>query len=184
MIRTANRVILSGMSLSNGLFSIFALLGGLALFLYGMDRMAQGLRGAAGGQLRAMLGATTHRRDTGFLLGLLMGTLAHSSAATVMLVGLVNAGLLTLGQALAPVVGASVGTTVSMQLLSFRLDAYAFAILAAGFLWSLIAPGERARHAGRALFGFGLLFLGMRTMSGAVQPHRELLAPLLARVDG
>lgn len=162
---------------------ILEVFGGLALFMFGMDRMSAGMRGAAGDQLRTLLLRSTDRKSRGYLLGVLMGGLAHSSAATVLLIGFVHAGLLTLGRALPPVLGANLGTTLSMQLLAFGLGDAALAIIAAGFLLSVAAPGARLRAIGGAVLGLGLLFFGMRIMGDAIRPHRDLLAPWLVRAD-
>jgi phosphate:Na+ symporter len=172
------------MDSSDAMFLLFEVLGGLALFMFGMDRMSVGMRGAAGEKLRTVLLRSTDRRGRGYLLGVLMGGLAHSSAATVLLIGFVNAGLLTFGRAIPAVLGANLGTTLSMQLLSFGLGSYSLAILAVGFLISVAAPRERIRAAGMALLGLGLLFLGMQIMGDAIRPHRALLAPWLARING
>ena len=165
-------------------FSVFALLGGLALFIFGMNVMTDGLREAAGARLQSVLSRATRRRLRGLTLGLGLGTLVHSSAATVMLAGFINAGLMTLEQSVAPMLGANVGTTLSMQAVSFRLGDYCYVAIALGLILNMAAPVPRARQFGRALLGFGLLFLGMNTMSGAIKPHRELLAPFLRGIDG
>lgn len=163
---------------------VFSLLGGLALFILGMDIMSRGLRAAAGERLRQLLGRATRHRFAGIGLGTGIGFLIQSSAATVMLVGFINAGLMTLRQSIAPMLGANIGTTLSMQLISFQLGDYCFAAIAAGFLCSVAAPRPSLRQTGRALMGFGLLFLGMNTMSSALHPYREIFAPWLAYADG
>lgn len=168
---------------ANAVLLILEVLGGLALFMFGMDRMSAGMRDAAGDQLRTLLLHSTDRKGRGYLLGVGMGGLAHSSAATVLLVGFVHAGLLTLGRAIPPVLGANLGTTLSMQLLSFGLGDFALAIIAAGFLVSVAAPGKRFRAVGTAVLGLGLLFLGMRIMGDAIRPYRDSLAPFLSRTD-
>lgn len=160
-------------------FLAFAVLGGLALFIYGMNTMTSGLREAAGSMLRTLLARSTHNRWAGLALGTLLGTLAQSSASTVTLVGFIDAGLLTLGESVAPMLGANLGTTLSMQLISFRLADYRWFAIAIGFLLSLLGPNPRAKAAGRALLGFGLIFLGLHTMSEAVHPHRAFFAGLL-----
>jgi len=163
---------------------VSAVLGGLALFIFGMNVMAEGLRAAAGSHLRTILGRATENRFAGISLGTVLGFLVHSSATTVMLVGFVNAGLTTLVQSVPPILGANIGTTISMQMISFKLDKYCFFAIAVGFIIQMLARGERQKQIGRAILGFGLLFLGMKTMSGAIKPHREALAPILANVDG
>ncbi|HKL20854.1 MAG TPA: Na/Pi symporter, partial [Tichowtungia sp.] len=99
----------------------FAIAGGLALFIFGMHTMTEGLRGFAGANLRRILAAATRSRTSGLGLGTLIGFLVQSSAATVMMVGFINAGLMTLNQSVPVMLGANIGTTLSMQLISFRL---------------------------------------------------------------
>lgn len=165
-------------------FLTFTLLGGLALFLFGMHTMTEGLTGLAGGGMRKLIHRATRSRPAGLGLGSVLGFLVQSSAATVMLVGFVNAGLISLRQAVPVVFGANVGTTLSMQLISFKISEYSLLAVALGFLGGRLLPGERSSWAGKALLGFGLLFLGMSTMSDAIYPYREVLAPFLSIVDG
>jgi phosphate:Na+ symporter len=171
------------MSAAEVIFLSFHVLGGLALFLFGMHVMSEGLKEAAGDSLRVVLSRLTGRRIPGLLFGGALGMMVHSSAATVMLVGFVHAGLVSLEGAIAPVLGANIGTTLSMQLIAFRLDRYVYAILTAGFLASILPGGRALRGAGRAVLGFGILFLGMSAMSGAIAPHREAFVPILASID-
>lgn len=172
------------MSGYDGFMLLSAIVGGLALFIFGMNIMADGLRKAAGNHLRTILQRTTDNRFAGVFLGSVLGFLIHSSAATVMLVGFVNAGLTTLSQSVPAMLGANIGTTLSMQMISFKLDRYCFFAIAIGFIIQLMARRQHHKAIGRSIMGFGLLFLGMSTMSGAIKPHREALAPLLASVDG
>jgi len=163
---------------------VFAILGGLALFILGMTTMTEGLRLAAGRGLRAILARTGRSLLAGSALGTVMGTLVHSSATTVMLVGFVNAGLMTLPETIPAVLGANLGTTLSMQAVSFDLSAYCYVAITLGLILRMASPNERLRHVGQSLLGFGLLFLGMETMSAAVKPHRAVLEPILASVNG
>ncbi|MDD3603599.1 MAG: Na/Pi cotransporter family protein [Kiritimatiellae bacterium] len=165
-------------------FLVFSVLGGLALFIFGMNVMTEGLRTAAGSQLRVILAKTTGNRFLGLGLGTVLGFLVHSSATTVMLVGFINAGLMSLLQSIPAMLGANVGTTLSMQMISFKLDDYCYFAITLGFIINMVARGVKAKSMGRALMGFGLLFLGMKTMSGAIKPYRDLLAPVMAHVDG
>ncbi len=165
-------------------FVIFAVLGGLALFIFGMNIMTSGLRDAAGHKLRAILARTTHNRIAGITMGTLLGTLVHSSATTLMLVGFVNAGLMTLSQAVPAVLGANIGTTFSMILISFRLGDFALFMIATGFAVYMIIPHPQIKHFGRAFMGFGMIFLGMVTMSEAIEPYHAQLAPYLAQITG
>ncbi|MDF3127774.1 Na/Pi symporter [Kiritimatiellaeota bacterium B1221] len=167
-----------------GFLLIFSLLGGLALFLFGMQTMTAGLVGLAGQGMRSLIHRATRNRVTGLGLGSGLGFLVQSSAATVMLVGFVNAGLITLPQAVPVIFGANVGTTLSMQLISFKISEYSLFAIAVGFLGSMLLRGEKKKAGCKAFLGFGLLFLGMSTMSDAVAPYRDTLAPFLAVVDG
>jgi len=165
-------------------FLVFTVLGGLALFILGMNIMTDGLHSAAGSSLRSILAKATGNRWIGIALGTVLGVLIHSSATTVMLVGFVNAGLVSLVEAVPPILGANIGTTLSMQVISFKLDEYCYVAIVVGFLLQMAAPKDQVKQIGRAIVGFGLLFLGMRTMSGAIKPHREFLAPFLGQIDG
>ena len=165
-------------------FLIFQVLGGLALFIFGMNIMTDGLREAAGQKLRTILSVMTTRKLSGLGLGTLIATLVHSSATTVMVVGFINAGLMTLVQAIPVVLGANIGTTVSMQAISFKLGDYALFAVTVGFLLSMVAPNPKHKKIGLSLMGFGLLFLGMNLMSDAIKPHRELLKPVMASISG
>lgn len=162
----------------------FQMMGGLALFLFGMQTLSAGLMLMAGRGMRRLVNRATRNRINGLFLGNALGFMVQSSAATVMLVGFVNAGLITLTQAVPLVIGANIGTSLSMQLISFKLSDYSFAAIGLGFLLAALGKNDKRRGSGRALLGFGLLFLGMSSMSGAVLPYRESLAPWLARVDG
>lgn len=163
---------------------VFAVLGGLALFIFGMNIMTDGLRKAAGARLQSFLSKTTRNRFSGLGLGTALGTLVHSSATTVMLVGFVNAGLMTLENTVPPMLGANIGTSISMQAISFKLGDYCYFAITLGFILNMAAPNPKTKQLGKALLGFGLLFLGMDTMSAAIKPHREALAPILAGIDG
>ena len=166
------------------IMDVFGMIGGLSLFIFGMHVITGGLRAAAGPSLRTVIGRTSSGPLRGALLGIILGFLAHSGAATTMIAGFVNAGLLGLQAAVAPIMGANIGTALSMQLLSFNIGQYCWVAIAAGFLLKSLLPGERCKQAGLAMIGFGLLFLGMITISGSLVPHREALAPWLAHVRG
>jgi len=154
---------------------IFELLGGLGLFIYGMGRMGDGLQKAAGDSLRRLLEALTKYRIMGVFVGALVtAVIQSSSATTVMLVGFVNAGLMNLQQAVGIIMGANVGTTVTAQLIAFDLQQWAPPAIAIGVLLQLFGRRKSHRHLGQIIFGFGLLFLGMRTMSSAMYPLRSM----------
>ena len=162
----------------------FQVLGGLALFIYGMHVMTGSLRAAAGTSLRSILARATRSRPQGAVFGTTVGFLAHSGAAVAMLAGFINAGVMTLEQAIAPVFGANIGTSLSMQLVSFHIADYCWAAIGIGFLLDALIPSDRWRKLGGALIGFGLLFLGMETISSGIAPHKDALAPFLSHIRG
>ncbi|MCF7848020.1 MAG: Na/Pi symporter [Kiritimatiellales bacterium] len=163
---------------------IFGLLGGLALFIYGMRTMSTGLSDAVGKGMRGIITKATRNRFTGISMGSSIGFLIQSSASIVLFVGFINAGLMTLNQSLAPMLGANIGTTLSVQLISFKLSDYCLVGVFAGLMMNLVAKTPKVKHGGLALLGFGLLFLGMVIMGDAIRPHRELFEPWLARING
>ena len=139
-----------------------AFLGGLALFLYGMQLMGDGLQKAAGEKLQKILEMMTGVIVFGVLLGAVVtAVLQSSSATTVMTVGLVNAGLLTLKQAFGIVMGANVGTTITAQLIAFKLTHYVPLILFIGFMMNILSKRSRGKFIGQVLLGFGVLMIGM-----------------------
>jgi len=164
--------------------TVMTMLGGLAVFILGMGLMTEGLQRFAGQRIRRILAAATRHRLNGIVLGTVLGFLVHSSAATVMLVGFINAGLMTLAESIPPILGANIGTTLSMQLISLRLGSYCYLFIVAGLLLRLSVRRESVQHLGRTLLGFGLLFLGMNIMGDSVSAHRDTLGRLLVHVDG
>jgi len=166
------------------LADIFRMIGGLSLFIFGMQVMTGGLRAAAGPALHTVLARSATGPWRGLLLGTVLGFLAHSGAATTMTVGFVNAGLLPLSAALAPIFGANIGTALSMQLLAFDIRHACWAAIAVGFLARACLRDARLKQTGLALLGFGLIFLGMATVGDALAPHRGTMAPWLARIRG
>lgn len=163
---------------------LLGLLGGLALFIYGMRTMSTGLSAAVGDGMRKLLATATRNRFAGLGLGTVIGGLIQSSATIVLFIGFINAGLMTFVQSLAPMLGANIGTTLSIQLISFKLADYCLAGVFIGLLLNLATRSPRLKHSGTALLGFGLLFLGMTLMGDAIKPHRELFEPWLARING
>ncbi len=152
----------------------FLFLGGISLFLYGMSLMGDGLQKAAGAKLQKILGALTRRTIYGVALGAgVTAVLQSSSATTVMVVGLVNAGLMNLEQAFGIVMGANIGTTMTAQLIAFKLTDYITLILAIGFLMQAVCKKRQLKHLGSVLLGFGILMLGMAMMGDAVTPLRQ-----------
>lgn len=160
--------------MEEGVRAAFGLAGGLALFLFGMENMSRALQQAAGERMRGFLRRVTRTPLTGALAGLLVtAVLQSSSATTVIVIGFVSAGLMELPQAVAVVFGADVGTTMTAQLVAFRLADWVFPILFAGVLVWLLARRERTRQLGLAVFSFGLLFDGIEVLSGAMAPLAE-----------
>jgi phosphate:Na+ symporter len=149
------------------------LLGGLALFLYGMEKMTDGLKAAAGQQMNTLLARLTGNRLLGALTGALVtAVIQSSSVTTVLVVGFVSAGLMTLTQAVGVVFGANVGTTVTAQIVAFNTTALALPLIAIGFVMGFVRRDGVARHYGAMLMGLGLLFYGMGTMGEAMSPLR------------
>ncbi len=162
------------------------LLGGVAIFLHGLGLAREGLQIVAGDKLRSVLFALSSNRVVGLVSGALVTTIVQSSTAvTVMLVGFAASSLMTLPQALAVVLGADIGTTVTVQLIAFRLSEYALLIVGAGFAVRFFARRRRVRYAGEAVLGFGLLFFGMKLMADATLPLRgsSLFTALLERLS-
>jgi phosphate:Na+ symporter len=160
---------------------IFGTLGGLGLFLFGMGLMSEGLKKAAGHKFKSLLEVLTKNRVVAVVTGALVTALIQSSSATtVMTVGLVNAGLLTLKQALCVVLGANIGTTITAGLVSvlalFKITNYALPAVGLGFLLMIGGRSHKARTAGEILVGFGVLFLGIHFMKDAFAPLRDSLA--------
>lgn len=152
---------------------IFGLLGGLGLFLLGMNVMSEGLQKIAGNRLRRLLGALTDNRLLGMLIGAGMTALLQSSTATtVMVVGFVNAGLMSLLQAIGVVIGANVGTTVTAQLIAFNVAKYALPAIGVGTAMKLFVKQSRWQQIGEIVLGLGLVFLGLALMKGAFDPAK------------
>lgn len=153
---------------------LFTFLGGIALFLYGMQLMGDGLQKAAGARLQKVLETMTGVLALGVFLGAIVtAVLQSSSATTVMTIGLVNAGLLTLKQAFGVVMGANIGTTMTAQLIAFKLTDYITVMLFIGFMIQLLAKRRRGKYIGQVVLGFGVLMLGMEMMGDAVMPLRS-----------
>lgn len=168
-----------------GIREIAWLLGGLLLFLFGMNEASHALRRSTGGTLRAVLQKVTASRFVGVAVGVLLSVaLQSSSAATVMLVGLASAGLLTLKQAVPVVMGASLGTTLTVQIIAFDLADYALLMVGIGALVVLVSPYRQWAYLGRVVVGFGLIFLGMGFMKDGVAPLKAYpaLASLFAGI--
>ena len=153
---------------------MIGLLGGLALFLYGMDKLSEGMKKSAGNQMRAILAALTRNRAIALLVGAFVTMVVQSSSATtVMLVSFVQAGLMTFMQTLGVILGADIGTTVTAQLIAFKLTDYALLMIAVGFGLRMLSKSERIKNIGEIILGFGILFFGMKLMSDTMKPLRS-----------
>lgn len=153
---------------------VISLMGGLGLFLYGMNLMGEGLQKSAGTKLKAIIKLLT----SNILMGVLVGTgvtavIQSSSATTVMVVGFVNAGIMSLKQAIGVIMGANIGTTVTAQLVSFNLNGMAPVALGIGIVLYLFGKNPKIKHISEILIGFGMLFTGMEFMKDAVEPLRD-----------
>jgi phosphate:Na+ symporter len=143
-------------------------IGGFALFLYGMQSMSSGLQKIAGKKLKEILAALTKNRLIGVAVGAgITGIVQSSSAVTVMTVGFVNAGLLSLKKGISIILGANIGTTITAQLIAFNITKYALLFIAVGGLLHLFAPRKNWQLVGFSTFGFGLLFFGLNIMTNA-----------------
>jgi phosphate:Na+ symporter len=159
---------------------LFGTVGGLGMFLFGMGLMSEALKKVAGTKLRSLLGALTKHRVIAVLVGTLVTALIQSSSATtVMTVGFVNAGLLTLKQALCVVLGANIGTTFTAWLVSvlgigaLKITAYALPAVGVGFLLRVAGRTHKLKSVGNIILGFGLLFIGISFMKEAFEPLRD-----------
>ncbi|WP_099188798.1 Na/Pi cotransporter family protein [Tepidibacter mesophilus] len=152
-------------------------IGGLGLFLYGMNLMAAGLQKAAGEKLKKIIAMLTSNRFMAVLVGTFVtAVIQSSSATTVMVVGFVNAGIMQLTQAIGVIMGANIGTTVTAQLVSFELTEIAPVAVGIGMIIYLFSSNERNKKFAEILIGFGILFIGMDFMKDAVKPLREVKA--------
>jgi len=153
------------------LYEFFSLLGGVGLFLYGMTVMSAGLKNACGEKLRVILEYATKNRVISVLVGVCVTLLIQSSSATdMMVIGFVNTGMMTLGQAIGVIMGANIGTTITAQITAFNISAYAPLILFAGAVMYLFMKKNLTRYIGCIIMGFGMLFQGVALMKGAIAP--------------
>lgn len=165
---------------------LFQFAGGVGMFLYGLHIMGEGLQKTAGGKMKKLLGFLTNNRLLAILAGTVITTVMQSSSATtVMVVGFVNAGIMDLTQAVGVIMGANIGTTVTAWIVSLsefgsflKPEFFAPLLVGAAAFMILFAQNDRRRTVGELLIGFGLLFIGLSYMSGAVEPFRD--APLFA----
>ena len=159
------------------LLEFLGVFGGLALFLHGMQMMSSGLEAVAGNRMKAILERLTANRFMGVLVGaLITAAVQSSSATTVMVVGFVNAGMMTLSQAVWLIMGANVGTTVTGLLIALDVGALAPVVAFGGVFLMVFVKRAKLQHIGQILAGLGILFIGMDTMSAAMAPLREFPA--------
>lgn len=154
-------------------YLVFGVMGGLGLFLYGMKLGAGGLQKMAGKRMKAILGAFTNNRYLGVITGIVITAITQSSSATtVMLVGFVNASLMNITQALSVILGANLGTTITVQLIAFDISNYALLMIGLGFIFRS-SKNKTTSYSGDILMGFGMIFYGMAIMSVSMSPLRS-----------
>ena len=166
---------------------IINFIGGLALFLFGMNKMSDNLSAVTGSEMRRILKKLTNTPFKGVLVGLGVTALIQSSSATtVMMIGLVNTGVMTLNQAVGVVMGANIGTTVTAQLIAFNIGQYAYVFVIGGVTLLFMRRSRKMEKWSQILIGFGLLFVGLNVMSGAVAPLKdsELAKVFIIRLCG
>ncbi|CAM3891836.1 Na/Pi cotransporter family protein [Alkalicoccus chagannorensis] len=156
---------------------LFLFLGGLGVFLFGIKYMSDGLQKTAGEKLRKILEAATNSSVRGIFAGMLVTMLLQTSTgSTVMIIGLVNAGLLSFRRAIPMLLGANLGTTATAFMISFKIGDYALPILFAGMILIFFFNKKRINNIGQVIFGFGMIFLGLNTMSEGLYPFRDVPA--------
>lgn len=164
-----------------------SLLGGLAIFVYGMNMLGEGLQKTAGEKLRNIVALLTSNPIMGILVGAVVTCLIQSSSATtVMVVGFVSAGIMTLRQAIGVIMGANIGTTITAWLVSIDIGEYALPIVAIGFILFFFVKNKKVKYAGQILFSFGLLFVGLNMMSDIMAPlaKSQAIEQVILQVTG
>ncbi len=155
-------------------FMIMKLLGGLSLFLFGMEQMSEALKAVAGNRMKDILGKLTSNRLAGLVTGAgVTAVIQSSSVTTVMLVGFVTAGLMSLSQAIGVILGADIGTTITAQIVAFPVKKYALLLITVGFGMLFIGRKEHIKQYGILIMGLGMIFFGMGVMSDAMKPMRS-----------
>ena len=165
---------------------LFLALGGLGIFLFGIRFMSEGLQKTAGDRMRIFLEKGTKTPLRGVITGALVtGLIQSSSGTTVLTVGLVNAGLLSLRQSIGVIMGANIGTTITAYLIGFKIEAYALPIIAVGAILLFFFKSKKLMNIGQVIFGFGMLFYGLELMGKGLKPLREMefFLNLMANVD-
>ena len=162
------------------------LFGGLAFFLFGMEQMSDGLKAAAGETLKIVLAKLTKNRFMGAFTGAVVtAVLNSSSVTTVLVVGFITAGLMSMSQSIGVIFGANIGSTVTAQIVAFNITQYALVGVVIGFLMLFVGKGDKTRHYGSMIMGLGLVFYGMGVMSDAMYPLRsyEPFLDLMAKME-
>jgi phosphate:Na+ symporter len=162
------------------------LAGGLALFLFGMDQMTEALKSVAGAGMKTLLGKLTKNRFSGATTGAIVTAVVQSSSVTtVLVVGFVTAGVMTLAQSVGVIMGANIGTTITAQIVAFKVTKYALVLVAVGFFAQSFGRFDKAREYGGMIMGLGLIFFGMELMSKATDPLRtyDPFIDLMGRMD-
>jgi phosphate:Na+ symporter len=153
---------------------IYTLLGGLGIFFFGMKFMSDGMQAITGDVIRKVINSLTANRIMAVGVGLIVTMLVQSSSiTTVMTVGMVNAGLMTLKQSVGVIFGANIGTTITGWIISIKVDRYGLLLVGLGFIPALFSKSNKIQHLGRTLLGIGMVFIGLKTMSDAFVPLRE-----------
>lgn len=156
---------------------IFGVIGGLGLFIFGMKHLSDGLQMVAGTRLRRVLRSLTQSRFRGVALGAMVTSIVQSSSVTtVMLVGLVNAGIISLFQSASVVIGANIGTTITAQIIAFKVSKYALPGIGLGVAIMLMGRKKKTKLWGQVILALGLIFLGLSTMSGVMKPLKDIPA--------
>ena len=166
---------------------VFGLLGGLAVFIYGMNLMSESLQKAAGEKMKSILALLTKNRIMGVIAGALVTAVLQSSSATTNLaLGFVSAGRMSLPQAISIIFGANIGTTMTAQIIAFKITDYIYAFIFVGFILTFVCKSERIKSIGQAIFAFGLLFLGIETMGDVMKPlaSSPVFTDLIGKVSG
>lgn len=165
-------------------YVIIGLIGGLAFFLFGMEKMSEGLKKVAGDGMRRLLAVLSKNRVVGLFVGAFVTMFIQSSSATtVMLVSFVNSGLMQFAQTLSIILGANIGTTVTAQIIAFKLTDYSILFVAIGFFANIFFRNDTLKNIGATILGFGILFYGMDLMSASMEPLRTY-EPLIESMKG
>ncbi|MDD6811329.1 MAG: Na/Pi cotransporter family protein [Lachnospiraceae bacterium] len=166
--------------------TLFGLLGGLAVFIYGMNMMSESLQKVAGEKMKTVLEVLTKNPLMGVLAGALVtAVLQSSSATTVLVIGFVSAGLMSLPQGISVILGANIGTTMTAQLMAFKISDYIWPIVFIGFIIFFLAKNEKVKYVGQTIFSFGLLFVGIEVMGDVMKPlaSSPIFVDLMAKVS-